>query len=684
MQALRLVFSHSRSLCSLTGAAAISGANCKPAGQIGLQQAMFLSTAREDNNDQEQFLRRERIPFSFGGNQFNLVSVIQDTHPEGSDVGTVVAMHGAPGSHKDFKYVMPLLKEKGIRFIGINFPGYDLTEGHDKLIQHNMERVNYVQAVVDHLNLKKDVVFFGHSRGCENALKMAALNEDKTVGLVLANFFGIRVHKGIKPTWLVNSVEFLWQLGWTRFAMRPALYYIYNSLLKLRCRTGDIAAWCIVGIVPRKVDVAGQEPFVHKLNRTNIKSLLVYSGKDHLVESHISRKFAHLFEGTQHFQTDTKVKNDPEARKQVLDAFKDGARSVSIYFTKEDHFTQKHQAQLLADGIAELLSKKIKKTAPKHDHDHFLRKERIPFSFGGKQFDLESVIQDTHPEGSDVGTVVAMHGAPGSHKDFKYVMPLLKEKGIRFIGINFPGYGLSEGHDSLIQHNMERVNYVQAVVDHLNLTKDLIFLGHSRGCDNALRMAALNEDKTIGLVMSNFVGVRIHNGIRPTWLVNSVMFLWQLGWPRIFMRPILDFHYNKILKLRCPTGDVAAWSVIGVAPRNFDVAGQEPFVHKLNRTNIRSLLVYAGKDFLIESDIARQFAHFFQGAQHFETKTKAKNDERAREQVVDALRDGARCVSMFFEHEDHFCQKHQARLLADGIGELLAKKSTDSGCTSDS
>lgn len=42
-----------------------------------------------------------------------------------------------------------------------------------------------------------------------------------------------------------------------------------------------------------------------------------------------------------------------------------------------------------------------------------------------------------------MGTVVAVHGAPGSHKDFKYVTPYLTEKGVRVIGVNWPGQGYS-------------------------------------------------------------------------------------------------------------------------------------------------------------------------------------------------------------------------------------------------
>uniref|UniRef100_A0A1I7YPM9 AB hydrolase-1 domain-containing protein n=1 Tax=Steinernema glaseri TaxID=37863 RepID=A0A1I7YPM9_9BILA len=111
------------------------------------------------------------------------------------------------------------------------------------------------------------------------------------------------------------------------------------------------------------------------------------------------------------------------------------------------------------------------RSSPKHrlpaDYDSVfcLRRERIDFSFGGNKFHLDSVIQDTQPEGSDVGTVIAMHGSPGSHKDFKYVTPLLQKAGIRFIGINFPGYGYSQADERLIQDNTERVAYVQAEFD---------------------------------------------------------------------------------------------------------------------------------------------------------------------------------------------------------------------------
>ncbi|EYC38389.1 hypothetical protein Y032_0720g1812 [Ancylostoma ceylanicum] len=78
--------------------------------------------------------------------------------------------------------------------------------------------------------------------------------------------------------------------------------------------------------------------------------------------------------------------------------------------------------------------------------DPLLRRQRVQFcTSAGDKIETEAVFQDTLPSGSSVGTVVAIHGAPGSHKDYKYVTPLLQQKGIRFIGVNMPGFGLTPG-----------------------------------------------------------------------------------------------------------------------------------------------------------------------------------------------------------------------------------------------
>lgn len=90
------------------------------------------------------------------------------------------------GSHKDFKYIYPNLN----RFIGVNWPSMGFTDckffdmflvnilDNHSLVDDNNERIQIVQHIIDELKLE-NVVFIGHSRGSENALKMAALNQVK-------------------------------------------------------------------------------------------------------------------------------------------------------------------------------------------------------------------------------------------------------------------------------------------------------------------------------------------------------------------------------------------------------------------------------------------------------------------------------------------------------------------------
>ncbi|PIO64371.1 hypothetical protein TELCIR_14007, partial [Teladorsagia circumcincta] len=158
--------------------------------------------ANGSNNGIDPFLRQIDVRFNTSsGNEILVEAVYQDTTPSGSRLGTVVAIHGAPGSHKDFKYVTPLLQEKGIRFIGVNMPGFGLTPGDPRLRCDNTERNNFVNELIARIGNVEPLVVMGHSRGCENATAVAAMNVDKLTGLVLVNPTGLRLHRGLRPFW---------------------------------------------------------------------------------------------------------------------------------------------------------------------------------------------------------------------------------------------------------------------------------------------------------------------------------------------------------------------------------------------------------------------------------------------------------------------------------------------------
>uniref|UniRef100_A0AC34G2R4 Uncharacterized protein n=1 Tax=Panagrolaimus sp. ES5 TaxID=591445 RepID=A0AC34G2R4_9BILA len=150
---------------------------------------------------------------------------------------------------------------------------------------------------------------------------------------------------------------------------------------------------------------------------------------------------------------------------------------------------------------------------------------KIPVSIKTKSGDtvkFDAIIQDTMPQGSNNGTIITSHGAPGSHKNFRRLIQYSENKDMLVVSVNFPGCGYTKwkkvsliskkkkklfitefvilflkvltfiDDDNLQNDNDERIEFVQQIIDKLNLKEKLIFLSHSRGSENSIKMAANN------------------------------------------------------------------------------------------------------------------------------------------------------------------------------------------------
>lgn len=94
--------------------------------------------------------------------------------------------------------------------------------------------------------------------------------------------------------------------------------------------------------------------------------------------------------------------------------------------------------------------------------------------------------------------------------------------------------------------NQERCDYVQAIVEELGLNKNVVFMGHSRGTENTVRLAARNADRCVGALLVNPIGLRPHRGVRPISVVYALSFLWSLGpIAQSFLRPF--FHWCPLV-----------------------------------------------------------------------------------------------------------------------------------------
>uniref|UniRef100_A0A915E8J8 Serine aminopeptidase S33 domain-containing protein n=1 Tax=Ditylenchus dipsaci TaxID=166011 RepID=A0A915E8J8_9BILA len=298
-------------------------------------------------NTNEPNLYQHCLPVKTHDSTVDLNIVFEDTDQAGNTLtrGTVIMTHGSPGSHKDFKYITPQLTKFGIRSIGVNWPGLGYSS-NDKRLQHtNDERGQLVQGLVDTLELRQNLVFMGHSRGSEDALRRAAFNKDKTAAVVLVNPIGFSHHKGVRPFWSIQVVSWIWKSS-------AIFQKILAPLLYLR---RDVAGNCLMTM--SNTDFGKQKEFIKQLQQGDTSAVIVYSGKDHLVEPEKSQELVSYFDDIKQLTCTTELDdaNIIEEAKKELNA---GRRYLSV-FSKRKSFLQKHRAVFLAEIISTIYRIKV-------------------------------------------------------------------------------------------------------------------------------------------------------------------------------------------------------------------------------------------------------------------------------------------------------------------------------------
>ncbi|PAV71268.1 hypothetical protein WR25_03061 [Diploscapter pachys] len=309
------------------------------------------------------------VPFvNKKGTPLHCEAFYQDTMPEGSSVGTVIALHGAPGSHKDFKYFYPHL-HPSIRFVGLNFPGFGHTNCSDPQNFDNVERQSFVKSMVIALKLAQDpercrdkslltdwkmkiyedkkVIFMGHSRGCENALFSAV--DFGGYGFVMLNPIGLRPHRGIRPALALKMMTELYDFPGGRFIMKPINKKIYD-ILKIKVSDGDQAYKCVRTM--RTVALADQGPYIEKANERNLKILYLYAGKDFLIENEIQEEAAKRYKLNRITSTEKTPEEEEKLLKLVSQGFVKGENGYSIFFANDTHYLNKDRAKFTAQCVS--------------------------------------------------------------------------------------------------------------------------------------------------------------------------------------------------------------------------------------------------------------------------------------------------------------------------------------------
>ncbi|CAB3410126.1 unnamed protein product [Caenorhabditis bovis] len=300
------------------------------------------------------------------------------------------------------------------------------------------------------------------------------------------------------------------------------------------------------------------------------------------------------------------------------------------------------------------------------DLNEFIKKVDVSYVTGknmNKNITVTATYIDSGINENTRATIIGMGGSPGSHNDFKYMKEICEKRNIRLLCINWPGSEFVEGGIEDSYTNPERNSFATAFLDKLNVKhcNRLILMGHSRGCENALQLAAiLSKEKwpIFGTVLLNSPGLESHKGVRTRiGVINSAAYLVKLNNPimNMILHPLLNFFYNNMVGLRVPNGAVAAAAILPLTTFYFD--RQTEYIEKIIKdTEIKAFYGYGAKDFLIEEHISENLAKAFRGAEHYVIHNK--NDAaKALEQARHHLINGKRFVTANFTQEGHFLQK---------------------------
>lgn len=234
----------------------------------------------------------------------------------------------------------------------------------------------------------------------------------------------------------------------------------------------------------------------------------------------------------------------------------------------------------------------------------------------------------TQEGAKNLPAIICVHGIPGSHRDFRYIAPLISEK-FQVIRLNMPGMGITPIGANVTVEKWSQI--INAAANALSL-EQFWLLGHSFGGGPVLYNAGQdNKHRVKGLVLLASVGGSMHKGYGG----NSPRFYAFLGFltslpilQGVMIKKIQKEYKNR--RLRPPANSsakdfIAHLSLIG------SIRFEKIRVFA-SRINVPTLIAHCDDDHLIEPEITEELTSLikkshrlrFETGGHYVQKTRAK------------------------------------------------------------
>ena len=207
---------------------------------------------------------------------------------------------------------------------------------------------------------------------------------------------------------------------------------------------------------------------------------------------------------------------------------------------------------------------------------------------------------------SDVGSgpvLVALHGSPGSGRDFRWVAPVL-EPHCRVIRLDQSGHGDTPAHGTSHWTIQGRADLAAAFLGALDL-RDVTLLGHSMGGAVALEVALRERERVTRVALVSSLGLRKHRLLRgkPVGLVSLALSIAPL---RVLLMPTLRAGMRAAgFPSRTPDSEALA-SVHAISRVDFD--RRAAVVRAVASAAIPSMVCWAEDDPIIEREVYEELS----------------------------------------------------------------------------
>lgn len=245
----------------------------------------------------------------------------------------------------------------------------------------------------------------------------------------------------------------------------------------------------------------------------------------------------------------------------------------------------------------------------------------------------------TREGNADHPAVICLHGIPGSHRDFRYLAPLLAES-FHVVRLDAPGFAQSPRGGAASVDGW--ADALWGVADALELQR-CVLLAHSFGGASVLYAAARCPERTLGVALLATPGGRRHRGYGPPrWVFAAMAKLARLPLAR---SRIGELGRRAYVKRGLPPPERGDWRTIAHHLQLIGTLRFDRLAAIAHALPCPALVAHCADDPLVEIAIAREQAARFRTSR-----------------------------TLFFLSGGHHVQKNRAAEVASALREMFATR----------